>query len=228
MLCILYGNFLNFDVERKGSQFLSFFLSFFLVFFNAEDAAEDFRWYIQGSRTGKKAKENAQQASSHVARFCQFMSSGLPHSDISSDLTFLKKVGRIRRFQSHLHKEGYVPSTMKCMLNHISGFITHLEKSPPLRGTLDQDDLQRINYELKKVQRDVRTHLPGHLQKVQRQKTENQLTAGEEVKFMADAREKIPTLFGEKTCSLFMLYSCILLAFDSISSALSFFRGARG
>lgn len=163
--------------------------------FYSETAAEDFRKFCLGSRQGRKDRENAKQASSHALRFCLYMGQGLAPSETRDDLKYLRRVDRIRKFPAHLSEQGYVPSTIKNVLHHLTAFLRHLSSNAELRGSLDDDDIRCMEYELKRLKSDVQRRLLVHRQKVLQAKTDDQLRADDVAAFMGRAREMIPQLF---------------------------------
>ncbi|XP_078019778.1 uncharacterized protein LOC144459464 [Epinephelus lanceolatus] len=160
-----------------------------------EKILQDFRKFRLGSRKGKKDVENARQSSSHGLRFCLYMAAGLPSKAVSQDLRFLIQVDKLRVWPAHLFQKGYAPTTVKNMLTNVVMFLRHTENSFEKASKLKKKDFATLQYEIKRIMADVQKKMVVHRQKVLRHKTDNQLGAVEEKKFMITARKKIPKLF---------------------------------
>ncbi|XP_038550420.1 uncharacterized protein LOC119891063, partial [Micropterus salmoides] len=193
-----------------------------------EKAVEDFFKFRLGPRTGRKDRENARQCSSHAFRFCLYMAGGLPSKIVSSDLRFLNQMDKLRGWPTYLVQKGYAPSSMKNMLTNVIMFFKHIENSFLTQSKLKQNEINKILYELKRIQAEIQRTLVVHRQKVLRRKTDDQLHATQESAFMTAARENIPKLFERlessgnqenehsKLMGYIMGYLCILTGHRSV------------
>ena len=68
-------------------------------------------------------------------------------------------------------QKGYLPSTMKNMITNVIMFFKHIEISFLGPSKLKQNEIQKIVYELKRIQAEVQKTLVVHRQKVLRKKS---------------------------------------------------------
>ncbi|MEQ2257733.1 hypothetical protein ILYODFUR_037805, partial [Ilyodon furcidens] len=155
---------------------------------------KDFEQFRVGARTARRDLDNAHQSRSHAKRFCLYMLGGMPSFAGQQDLTFLDQMEKLRLFPHYMTNKGYAPTTIKNMLCSVVLFLKHVESSFQKESKLSQKQLSKILYEIKRLQSDVVKKVTVHRQKVLHKKTENELHAAVETKFMAAAQKRIPKL----------------------------------
>ena len=77
------------------------------------------------------------------------------------------------RWTRYLNERGYQVSSIKNMLLNVVHFFRHVEHAFLEESLLTSTDVQKILYELKRMQSDVGAKLVSHLQQVMRHKTGN-------------------------------------------------------
>ncbi|XP_042361649.1 uncharacterized protein LOC121957188 isoform X3 [Plectropomus leopardus] len=170
---------------------------FIFFIFTPEKVTEDFMKFRLGSRTTRKDRDNAAQASSHVSRFCYYMAAGLPSSAVFHDLRFLLQMDKLRAWPTYLTHKGYAPTSIKNMLNNVTMFLKHIENSYQKASKIKQKDFTQLHYEIKRIASEVQRKVVVHGQKVLSRKTDDQLLAHDQMQFMKAARKKIPKLLED-------------------------------
>ncbi|XP_049456923.1 uncharacterized protein LOC125903812, partial [Epinephelus fuscoguttatus] len=117
------------------------------------------------------------------------MAAGLPSKAVSQDLRFLIQLASVPV------SEGLCTHDSQNMMTNVVMFLRHTESSFEKASKLKKKDFATLQYEIKRIMADVQKKMVVHRQKVLRHKTDNQLGAVEEKKFMITARKKIPKLF---------------------------------
>ncbi|XP_041828812.1 uncharacterized protein LOC121631806 [Melanotaenia boesemani] len=160
-----------------------------------EKAIEDFRQYRVGARRKRKDKENANTAARHCHVFCTYMlGEKACDRDALKDLRFLTNIERLRKYPVYLTNKGYAPTSIRNMMINATLLYRHVEHSFLKKSRLKSSDISRIMYELKKIRADVNRDVLLRRQKVRKEKTDSQVPASQEERFLSVAKRRIPEL----------------------------------
>ncbi|XP_041835271.1 uncharacterized protein LOC121635921 [Melanotaenia boesemani] len=160
-----------------------------------EKAIEDFRQYRVGARRKRKDKENANTAARHCHVFCTYMlGEKACDRDALKDLRFLTNIDRLRKYPVYLSNKGYAPTSIRNMMINATLLYRHVEHSFLKKSRLKSSDISRIMYELKKIRADVNRDVLLRRQKVRKEKTDSQVPASQEDRFLSVAKRRIPEL----------------------------------
>ncbi|XP_071319573.1 uncharacterized protein [Trachinotus anak] len=159
-----------------------------------EKAIDDLREYKLGGRKGQKAIDNAKQVATHCFRFCLYMVGSLPESATRQDLRFLARMDKLRKYPSYLKNKGYMPTTIRNMMINIVSLYNHVKNVFLEESRLKVEDIDRVLYELTRLQAEVRRDVVVRQQRVKRLKTNNQLDSEQELSFLYAAKRRIPML----------------------------------
>ncbi|KAM8749867.1 uncharacterized protein AB9X84_014519 [Acanthopagrus schlegelii] len=212
------------DSACKGEQVLKGGLKGTLY----EKAIDDLRVFKLAGRNGRKAIDNAKQVATHCFRFCYYMVGSLPESATKQDLRFLARMDKLRKFPNYLKNKGYMPTTIRNMMLNVVSLYNHVKNVFLEESRLKVEDIDRVLYELTRLQAEIRRDVVIQQQRVKRQKTNNQLDSEQELSFLYAARRRIPMLMDaidkdglEKTehstlMGYLMGYLCIISGHRSV------------
>lgn len=159
-----------------------------------EKAIDDLRVFKLSGRNDRKAVDNAKQVATHCLRFCYYMVGNMPESATKQDLRFLARVDKLRNFPNYLKKKGYMPTTIRNMLLNVVSLYNHVKTVFLEESRLKVEDIDRVLYELTRLQAENRRDVVIQQQRVKRQKTNNQLESEQELSFLDAAKRTIPLL----------------------------------
>ncbi|KAM7401468.1 hypothetical protein PAMA_005597 [Pampus argenteus] len=159
-----------------------------------EKAIGDLQEFKLSGRSGRKAIDNAKQVATHCFRFCYYMVGSLPESATKHDLRFLARMDKLRRYPNYLKNKGYMPTTIRNMAINIVSLYKHVKNVFLEESRLKVEDIDRVLYELTRLQAEIRRDVVVRQQRVKRQKTNNQLDSEQELSFLYAARRRIPML----------------------------------
>ncbi|KAM7386012.1 hypothetical protein PAMA_008908 [Pampus argenteus] len=159
-----------------------------------QKAIGDLQEFKLSGRSGRKAIDNAKQVATHCFRFCYYMVGSLPESATKHDLRFLARMDKLRRYPNYLKNKGYMPTTIRNMAINIVSLYKHVKNVFLEESRLKVEDIDRVLYELTRLQAEIRRDVVVRQQRVKRQKTNNQLDSEQELSFLYAAKRRIPML----------------------------------
>ncbi|KAE8283666.1 hypothetical protein D5F01_LYC19069 [Larimichthys crocea] len=178
------------DSALKGDQVLKGGMKGTLY----EKGIGDLQEFKLSGRNGRKAIDNANQVATHCFRFSYYMVGSLPESATKHDLRFLAWMDKLRKYPNYLKNKGYMPTTIRNMALNIISLYKHVKNVFLEESRLKVEDIDRVLYELTRLQAEIRRDVVVQQQRVKRQKTNNQLDSEQELSFLYAAKRRIPML----------------------------------